>query len=137
MACKLRPASIKATNLRLEVAKEEVWKKQEIVERRKAEAAAAKQQRDRGGISSSNEDDDNYYNDIDDIDPDQEDNLHKVQGCNGGRGAGDNTDWTARCYFKTFYYNSLSGLVHYKYQYYLVKSALRGLWIYPALGGLD
>ena len=70
VARKLGPASIKATNLRLEVAKEEVRKKHEVVERRKAEAAAAKRQRDRGGISSSNEDDDNYYSDTDDTDPD-------------------------------------------------------------------
>ena len=42
VACKFRPASIKATNLRLEVAKEEVQKKHKEVERRKTEAAAAK-----------------------------------------------------------------------------------------------
>ena len=92
VAHKLGPAPIKATNLRLEVAKEEVRKKHEVVERRKAEAAAAKRQRDRGGISSSNEDDDNYYSDTDDTDPDQEDNLNPVQGRNDGREAGDNTD---------------------------------------------
>ena len=137
MARKLGPASIKATNLRLEVAKEEVRRKQEVVERRKAEAAAAKRQRDRGGISSSNEDDDNYYSDTDDTDPDQEDNLNPIQGRNGGRGAGDDTDWTPRCYLKTLYYNTLSGLVLYKCQYYLVKSALRGLLIYPASGRVD
>ena len=48
VARKLAPALIKATNLRVEVAKEEVQKKHEVVKRRKAEAAAAKQQRDRG-----------------------------------------------------------------------------------------
>ena len=89
---KLGPASIKATNLRLKVAKKEVQKKHEIVKRRKAEATAAKRQRDRGGISLSNEDDDNYYNDTDDTDPDQEENLNPVQGRNGGSGAGDDTD---------------------------------------------
>ena len=83
---------IKAINLRLEVAKEEVQKKHEVVERRKAEAAIAKQQRDKKGISSSNEDDDNYYSDMDNTDPDQENNLNLVQDCNGGRGAGNNTD---------------------------------------------
>ena len=62
-------ASIKATNLRLEVAKEEVQRKQEVVERRKTDTAATKQQRDKGGISLSNEDDDNYYSDTDDMDP--------------------------------------------------------------------
>ena len=94
VACKLGPALIKVTNLRLEVAKEEVWKKHEVVERRKAEAAATKRQRDRRDISLSNKDNDNYYSDTDDTNPDQEDNLNPVQGCNGGRGAGDDTDWT-------------------------------------------
>ena len=56
------------------------------------EAVAAKRQRDRGGISLSNEDDNNYYSDTDDTDPDQEDNFNPVQGRNGGRGAGDDTD---------------------------------------------
>ena len=70
VAHKLRPALIKATNLRLEVAKEEVQKKHKVVERRKVKAAAAKKQRDRRGISSFNEDDDNYYNDTDDTDLD-------------------------------------------------------------------
>ena len=83
---------IKATNLRLEVAKEEVRKKHEVVERRKAEAVAAKQQKDRRGISSFNENDDNYYSDTDNMDPDQEDNLNPVQGCNGSRRVGNNTD---------------------------------------------
>ena len=76
----------------MEVAKKEIQKKHEVVERWKAEAAAAKRQRDRGGISLSNEDDDNYYSDTDDTDPDQEDNLNPVQGRNGGRRARDNTD---------------------------------------------
>ena len=89
MARKLGPASIKATNVRLEVAKEEIQRKQEVVQRRKAEAAAAKQQRDRGDINSSNEDDDNYYSDTDDTDPDQKDNFNLVQGHYGGRGARD------------------------------------------------
>ena len=62
------------------------------MKRRKAEATAIKQQRDRGGISSSNEDDDNYNSDMDDMDLDQEDNLNPVQGRNGGKTAGDNTD---------------------------------------------
>ena len=78
VAHKLGPALIKATNLRLEIAKKEVQKKHEVVERRKAEAAAAKQQKDRGGISSSNKDDDNYYSDTDDTDQDQEENLNLV-----------------------------------------------------------
>lgn len=62
---------MKATNLRLKVAKEEVQKKQEVVKRQKAKAIAAKQLRNREGISSSNEDDDNYYSEMDsDTDPD-------------------------------------------------------------------
>ena len=92
VARKLGPASIKATNLRLEVAKKEVQKKHKVVERWKAEAAAAKQQRDRRDISSSNEDDDNNYNDTDDTNPDQEDNLNPVQGRNSSRRAGNDTD---------------------------------------------
>ena len=83
MARKLGPASIKTTNLRLKVAKEEVQKKQEVVERQKAEAVAAKQQKDRGGISLSNKDDDNYYSNTDDTHPDQKNNLNPVQGHNG------------------------------------------------------
>ena len=62
------------------------------MKRQKAEAVAAKQQKDRGGINSFNEDDDNHYSDTDDADPDQEDNLNLVQGCNNGREVGDNTD---------------------------------------------
>ena len=111
VARKLGPASIKATNLRLEVAKEEVWRKQEIVERQKAEAATAKQQRDRKGISLSNKDDDNYYSNTDDTDLDQEDNLNPVQGRNGGRRAWDYTYWISKCYLKNLYYNILLGLV--------------------------
>ena len=70
VARKLRPALIKATNLRLEVTKEEVWKKQVVVKRRKVEVAAAKQQRDKGGFNLSNEDNDNYYHDTNDTDLD-------------------------------------------------------------------
>ena len=75
---KLRPTSIKTNNLRLEVVKKEVRKKQEVMERRKAEAAAAKLQRDREGINSVNKNDDNYYSNIDYINPDQENNLNSV-----------------------------------------------------------
>ena len=92
VARKLGPALIKATNLRLEIAKEKVQRKQEVVERRKAEAAAVKRQRDKRGISSSNKDNDNYYNDTNDTDPDQENNLNPVQGRNVGKRAGDDTD---------------------------------------------
>ena len=87
----------------MEVAKEEFQKKHEVVESRKAEAAAAKRQRDRIGISSSNENDGNYYSDTDDIDLDQEDKFNPVQGRNSGKGAGDDINWTLRCYLKTFH----------------------------------
>ena len=116
----------------MEVAKKEVQKKQAVVERRKAEAEAAKQWRDRRGIGLSNEDDDNYYSDTDNTDPDQENNLNLVQGRNGGRRAGDDMNWTLRCYLKTLYYNTLLGLVFYKCQYYLIKDTLCRLLIYPA-----
>ena len=94
---------IKATNLKLEVAKEKIQKKQEVVERQKVEAVATKLQKDRGDISSSNENDNSYYSDTDDIDLDQEDNLNPVQGHNGDKRAGNNTDWTLKYYLKTFY----------------------------------
>ena len=45
-------------------------------------------------MSLSNEDDNNYYSDTDNTDPDQKDNLNLVQGRNGDRRAGDDTDWT-------------------------------------------
>ena len=61
---------IKATNLRLEIAKEEIRKKQEVVERRKAEVVVTKQQKNRRDISLFNEYDDNYYSDTDDTDLD-------------------------------------------------------------------
>ena len=85
MVCKYRLALIKAINLKLKVAKKEVHKKQELVERRKAEAIVAKQQKEKEGIRSFNEDDNNYYSDINDTDPDQENNLNLVQGCNIGK----------------------------------------------------
>ena len=92
VARKLGLASIKTTNLRLEVAKEEVQRKQEVVKRQKAEVAAVKRQRDRGDISSSNEDDDNYYNNTDNTDLDEENNLNLVQRRNSSRGVEDDTD---------------------------------------------
>ena len=77
---KLGPALMKATNLRLEEAR----KKQEVVERRKVEAIAAKRRRDRGEMSASSEEDENYDSDTDHTDPDQEDDLYPVPGCNWG-----------------------------------------------------
>ncbi len=71
---KLGPASTRATNQRLEVAREERRKREEIVEKRKTEAMAAKCRRARGGISSSNEEEENYESDTgDETDTDQAD----------------------------------------------------------------
>ncbi len=74
VARKLGPASTRATNQRLEVAREERRKREEMVERQKTEAMAAKQQKARGGISSSSEEEKNYESDTaDETDPDQAD----------------------------------------------------------------
>ena len=72
VAHKLRPASIKATNHRLEVAREEQWKKEEMVEKQKTEAMAVRRQRARRGISLSSKEEENYESDTrDKTDPDQ------------------------------------------------------------------
>ncbi len=69
---KLGSASTRATNQRLEVAREERRKREEMVERWKIEAMAAKRQRARGGISSSSEEVENYESDTgDETVPDQ------------------------------------------------------------------
>lgn len=47
---------------------------------------------DREKISSSNENNKNYYNDINDIDPNQKNYLNLVQGRNSGKKIRDNTD---------------------------------------------
>ena len=72
VARKLGQASTKAINDRLEVAREERQKREEIMERRKAKAMAAKWRRAIKRISLSSEKDDE--SDIkDDTDPDQTD----------------------------------------------------------------
>ena len=53
IACKLGPASTRAIDNRLKVAREERQKKEKIKERRKAEVMAAKRHRARGRMSSS------------------------------------------------------------------------------------
>ncbi len=63
---KLGPALTRAINQRLEVAREERRKREEMVERRKTEAIAAKRQRARGGISLSSEEEENYESDTED-----------------------------------------------------------------------
>ncbi len=56
---KLGPASTRPTNQRLEVAREERQKREEIVKRRKTKAMVAKFRRARRGISSSSEEEEN------------------------------------------------------------------------------
>ena len=58
ISCKLKSALTRATNNRLEVAREERQKKQEIKEKRKVEVIVAKQCGARGRISSSNKEKD-------------------------------------------------------------------------------
>ena len=60
VAHKLKPAQIRATNQRLEVAREKRRKREEIVKRRKTEAMVAKRQRVRRGISLAIEKEENY-----------------------------------------------------------------------------
>ncbi len=69
---KLGSVSIRATNQRLEVAREERRKREEIIERRKTKAMVTKRQRARGRISLSNKEEENYESDIgDETDPDK------------------------------------------------------------------
>ncbi len=71
VARKFGPASTRATNQRLEIAREEKQKREEIVEKRKTEAMATKRQRTRGGISLSSKDEEIYESDTrDETDPD-------------------------------------------------------------------
>ncbi len=81
VAHKLGPASTRVTNQRLEVAREDRRKKEEMVERRKTEAMATKCRRTRGGISLSNEEEENYESDTgDETDPNQaEDDKNLLQ----------------------------------------------------------
>ncbi len=72
VAHKLRPALTRTTNQKLEVAKEERRKKEEMVERRKTKAMAAKCQRARRGISLFSEEEEIYESDTENkTDPDQ------------------------------------------------------------------
>ena len=83
VARKLGPASTRATNDRLEVAREERQKREKMIDRWKAEAIAAKRCRARGKISLSSEKEDK--SDIgDNIDPnqanlDQADDIYLVE----------------------------------------------------------
>ena len=72
VAYKFRPTLTKATNYKLEVARKEQYKREEIVERQKTEAMAAKRYRERGGISLSSGEERNYESDTgNDTDLDQ------------------------------------------------------------------
>ena len=80
VAHKLRLASIRVSNHKLEVAKEERRKRQEMVERQKTEVMTAKHCRDRGGISLSIEEEGNYESDTrDDTDSDQANDKYPLQ----------------------------------------------------------
>ncbi len=81
VARKLRPASTRATNQRLEVAREERQKREEMLEKQITEAMAAKRRRARGGISSSSEEKENYESNTgDETDLDQvKDNENLLQ----------------------------------------------------------
>ena len=72
VACKLRPALIKATNHSLKVTRKKQRKSEEMMERQKTKAIAARRQRTRRRISLSSEKEENYESDIrDKTDPDQ------------------------------------------------------------------
>ena len=70
VARKLGPTLTRIINDRLEVAREERQKREEIMERQKAEAMVAKRRRARGGISLSSEEEDESDT-RDNMDPDQ------------------------------------------------------------------
>lgn len=75
---KLSPVSIRATNYRLEVAKKERRKREEMVERLKAEAMVAKQRRVGRGIGSpSTKEDESDTGD--DMNSDQSDDKYLLQ----------------------------------------------------------
>lgn len=80
VARKIGPALIRWTNHRLEDARKEKQKREEIVERWKAKAMATKCRRTRGGISSSSTEEGNYESDTkDDTDPDKANNKYSLQ----------------------------------------------------------
>ena len=78
VARKLRSISIRATNDRLEVAKEEKQKRKEMIEKRKAIAMAAKHCRARKGIGLSREKK-NEYQTRNDMDLNLADNKYPLQ----------------------------------------------------------
>lgn len=76
---KLELALTKITNHRLEVAREEKQKKEEIIKKQRTKAIVAKRQRIRKEISLSNEEEKNYESDIrDKTNPDQADDEYSL-----------------------------------------------------------
>lgn len=72
VAYKLGLALTKVTNQRLEIAREEKQKREEMVEKQKTETMTTKYQRIRGGISLSNKEKRDYKSNIrDEMDPDK------------------------------------------------------------------
>ena len=77
IVCKLRLASTRATNHRLEITREEQSKKEERVKRQRTETMAAKGCRDREGINLSSREEKNHGKDTrDDPDLDQAKNKY-------------------------------------------------------------
>ena len=80
VACKLGLALTRANNHRLEIAREERQKKEEIKEKQKTEAMVAKCCGNRGRISLSSKKEENYESNIrDDTDPDQANDKYLLQ----------------------------------------------------------
>ena len=70
-------ALTRTTNHKLEVAKKEKSKREEIIEKQKIKTMAAKCYRNKGGINLSSRNDENYKSDIrDNIDLDQANNKY-------------------------------------------------------------
>ena len=72
VTCKLRPALIKITNHKLEIAREERQKRDKMMERQKIETIVVRQQRAKRRISSSIKEKKSYGSDTrDETNPDQ------------------------------------------------------------------
>lgn len=78
IACKLGLALIRTIYYRLEVAKKEGYKREEMVKMQKAKAMTAKQYRARRKINLSSKEE-NETNIKDDIDPDKANNKYSLQ----------------------------------------------------------
>lgn len=77
---KLEPALTRTTNHRLEVARENSWKREEIVRRRKTNGMVVKRQRAKERICLSSEEKGNYESDIgDEMDSNQANDKYSLQ----------------------------------------------------------